>query len=378
MAGTLRAAHRRAWLLALAALAVSGCARNRVLKATAMPPEYAIAPRQNAQTIDLSKLATSAVSSELIDRGDVLEVTIETGYDKERVNNNNSLSIRVGEDGMAQVSLIGPVQVAGLELTGAEQVIRMAAVERGIYRNPSVTVLMKHQRVNKVTVVGAVKEPGTYELPRANSGLLAALVAAQGLSEEAGTDIEIRRPALRANPPPSGDKVAQGPNQLASYRETQADVRPTSSVRIDLIAATKQTNSNQNWSLDDGDVVMVERRDPQPIEVIGMVTKPGQFPLPAGKDLHVLDALALAGGTTTPYLDKINLIRRVPDRKEPLVVRISLHEAKTKGQGNLLLGAGDVVVVEQTGPNFAMDIFRTFAPYTLGATIGATVPSLVK
>ena len=44
-------------------------------------------------------------------------------------------------------------------------------------------------------------------------------------------------------------------------------------------------------------MVMVEKRDPLPVHVIGLVAKPGQITLPANQDLHLLDAIALAGGS---------------------------------------------------------------------------------
>ena len=250
-----------------------------------------------------------------------------------------------------------------------------------MFRNPSVTLLMKQQRMNKVTVVGAVKEPGTYELARANSALLAGLIAAGGFSEDAGTEIEIRRPALRSEAAPRGsgrgENVAGTPVQQASF-EQPATLRPTSSVRIDLISATKQTANSPDWYLDDGDVVMVEKRDPQPVQVIGLVGKPGQFPLPANKDMRLLDALAMAGGISTPYLDKVNVIRHLPGQNDPLIIRVSMREAKTKGKGNLLLGPGDIVSVEQTAPNFFFDMYKTIAPYAFSASLNSTLPGLIK
>jgi polysaccharide export outer membrane protein len=379
MAASRRPANRRVWILALAALTVSGCAQGRLIKATRLPADALVPHTQNAQTVDLSKLVSSSASSELIDRGDVLELTIESGYEQERTD--GGVVIRVAEDGSAQVPMVGRVEVAGLELTGAEQSIRAAAIERGVFRNPSVTLLMKQQRMNKVTVVGAVKEPGSYELPRANSALLAALIAAGGFSDNAGTEIEIRRPALRNEAIPSGtgrgDKVAGGSTTHASYDQPAA-LRPTSSVRIDLIAATKETAGSPDWYLDDGDVVMVEKRDPQPVQVIGLVGKPGQFPLPANKDMRLLDVLAMAGGVSTPYLDKVNVIRHQPGQNEPLIIRVSLREAKTKGKGNFLLGPGDIVSVEQTGPNFVMDMYKTIAPYAFSASLISTLPGLIK
>ena len=103
-------------------------------------------------------------------------------------------AIRVSEDGAVTVPLVGPIQLAGLRLTGAEEAIRAESVRRGVYRDPHVSVLIKERRANRVTVVGEVEEPSTYELPTASSDLLAALVAAGGFTEDADTVVEIRRP----------------------------------------------------------------------------------------------------------------------------------------------------------------------------------------
>jgi polysaccharide export outer membrane protein len=112
--------------------------------------------------------------------------------------------------------------------------------------------------------------------------------------------------------------------------------------------------------LEDGDVVNVERRDPQPVHVIGLVLKPGQFELPVNQDMHLLDVLALAGGVSLNVADKIHVIRNVAGREEPAVIELSLRDAKSGGKSNLRLAPGDVVSVEETPMTVAMDTVRTF------------------
>ena len=41
---------------------------------------------------------------------------------------------------------------------------------------------------------------------------------------------------------------------------------------------------------------MVPQLDQNPIQVLGLIRKPGEYKLPTDRDLRVLDALALAGG----------------------------------------------------------------------------------
>ena len=129
----------------------------------------------------------------------------------------------------------------------------------------------------------------------------------------------------------------------------------------------------REYYLDDGDVVMVEKRDPLPVHVIGLVARPGQIHLPVNQDTRLLDAVALAGGASSPYVNKILLLRRVSGSDQPLVIEVSLRDAKRTGRGNFLLGPGDVVSVEQSAPNFAMDMFKTVIPYAISPTLTATL-----
>ncbi len=178
----------------------------------------------------------------------------------------------------------------------------------------------------------------------------------------------------RGGPLPLPDNnLASDGNQQTGYAEPRTTLRPTSSTRINLISATTEVAGSREHYLDDGDVLMVEKRDPLPIDVIGLVGKPGQIRLPANQDLRLLDAIALAGGQSTPYVDKIHLLRRVKGSDQPLVVEISLRKAKATGEGNFLLGPGDVVSLEQSPANFAMEMLKTIVPYTVSPALTATL-----
>ena len=50
-----------------------------------MPPELLAAKRENAQTLDLTRLARASANSDVIDRGDVVEVSIAAGLDEKDV-----------------------------------------------------------------------------------------------------------------------------------------------------------------------------------------------------------------------------------------------------------------------------------------------------
>jgi len=301
-------------------------------------------------TINLSGLADPPAQTDAICPGDVLEVSMLTDYSKLALT---TTPVRVAQDGSVEIPLVGRVSVAGLEMEQAEQTIAAEARSRGIFRNPCITLTMKQPRTNKVTVVGAVNSPGVRELPRGSSTLLAALVAAGGLSKEAGQDVEIRHTR-----PPVGAPLAPGRPQGSLLSHEELLVAPEGVVeRVDLATAARLRKAP--YLLEDGDVVHVFRRQLEPISVLGLVHKPGEFEFPANRSLHVLDAIALAGGTSNPVADKVLLIRRPVGQPDPANIAVSLRGAK-EGAENLQLQPGDTVVVEQTAATVVVDTIQTF------------------
>lgn len=363
-------AGRLAIVVCSAALSLSlGCAGGKLYYATNMPDEFLVAARDNAQTINLSKLASAPSGSDRIDCGDVLEVTIDTGYGTTR---GNTSPVRVADDGNALVPLVGRVTLAGLELEAAEQIIASAGVERGLFRNPSVTVVMKRQRTNRITIVGAVKEEGVYDLPRGSCDLLAALVRAKGLSKEAGTEVEVSRGHDNTSgvPHPAGDRVARTPTELAAFQRGGKPAGPenkSKSYTINLVSAAKQGSGG--YRLEDGDVVTVKKLDQPPVHVLGLVAKPDEIELPVNRDMRVLDVIAKCGGVNSSVADKIHVIRHMPGREEPVVIEVSYGEAKRTGKGNLRLAPGDVVSVEQTPATVFVDTLKSFIHFGFGATV---------
>ena len=382
-------------MLLLIVVSSSGCA-NRIIKARRMPDRYQAAKVTNAQVADLSRLSMSTTSSSLIEPEDVVDVTISSGL--EEAGRITPTPVRVGDTGIATIALIGQVPLAGLEPFQAEQRIATAAIERGLFKAPQVTVTMRKKAINRITVVGAVKEQGTIELPKGQSTLLAALMAAGSLDEKAGTEIEIRRhehtaatqlsesgstaDTLDANSEDiqltsaveQSDVKQAGlirPRQLP--RSQQSSNRPSAqprTMKIDL--ATIDGTSDTDIGLKDGDVVRVETRDPNPISVIGLVQKPGQYEMPVGQPVHVLDAIAMAGERSNPWADKIYITRHVTSENEPIVIETSVVNAQHSDESNIRLSPGDVVSVEQTPQTVIHNVFSTIFRFSIVA--GQSIP----
>lgn len=332
-------------------------------KAGSLPPELVAAKPTGLESIDYTRLASSNVNSDLIYPGDLLEITIATGAEERAPT---PWQLRLAEDGTVNLPLIGPLQLAGVELNRADQLVRAAGVQRGVYRNPYVSVLLKERRSNRVTVVGAVNEPGVYNLPAIGSDLLAAIVTAGGLAEDASSLVDVRHPpgAGQLRGVQSQNVADGGQVSPVSFNRTEASAAMVS--RLDL-ADTRSVNNSVY--LADGSVVTIRPREPRVVNVIGLVRKPSQIELSPGQDVRVLDAIAMAGGRTLQIADKVNVIRRLPDQDDAVVIGVSVKDAKKNGQSNVRLAAGDVVSVEETPVTMTVDTIRSFVRFGFSSAL---------
>ncbi|MDA1018536.1 MAG: polysaccharide biosynthesis/export family protein [Planctomycetota bacterium] len=335
----------------VAVLSMLGCSIAN-FNAESMPNSMRVTARSNPQEVDLTRLAAQSVSNELIANGDVLEVTIAAGLSED---DTFTIPVRVNEnDGMGSMPVIGRVPLAGKRWNEAEAIIYEQCVQQGLYKSPHITVTMKKQRVNRVRVIGAVVEPNTYELPRQHSDLVAAITAAKGLAENAGEFIEIRYPTTdggatidRSSPRIAGGHAVDSPSiQQVSANAVIQPAAHMKSVRINMVSAAK--SGANGYNVPDGAVVFVERRDPPPVTVMGLVKHPGPLKYPIGKDLRVLDAVSMAGGRSLSMADKIYIIRARPDSTKSDVINVSIRTAKGSLKSNVLLKPGDTVSVEHT------------------------------
>lgn len=298
--------------------------------------------------------------------GDLLAVSINSGLKEE---SSRPFEIRVAHDGTLLVPLVGDVPVAGMEPEEAGRQIAEIAIRRGVYRQPYVTVQSIEQAMNHVTVLGAVTKPGSYKLARGSSDLISALAAAGGLTDEASTQIDIvhqQTPTfLAGGQGPAAQGETAGGIQLASFEggentpetaaaNAAATASPTRTVRVDLAMA--QQAAGESLQLGERAVVMVHAREEQVIHVTGLVKRPDQFELPQGTDVRLLDAVALAGGISSPVADKVIVIRQLKNMPEPLTIQASLSKAKRNPDlENVRLAAGDLVSVEATPATVIVD-----------------------
>ena len=372
VAGRFRCRH--GWPLLLIAWAQAvGCTTAHYRAAT-LPEQFRV-PTSSAHEINLANMSGLGSGSSVIGPGDLVEITIASGGEEEKVE---PILARVAQNGTVNVPLIGDVPIAGIEPVEAADRVAAASVQRGIYRQPAVVLKVEEPAVNQVTVLGAVTKPGVQKLPRGSSDVLSAVAAAGGFTKEASTEVEVMRqrsPSFLSSTPDAEGVVTAAYNEPFSsppplVQDSQlAGGSPSAPVnlqsyRLDLAQANPSRPSD--YRVGDGDVVMVYPEKDRVIHVSGLVNKPDQFKIPKDQDVYVLDAIAMAGGIKSAVADKVYVIRRLENMPEPAVIEVSIAKAKRDGRENLRLAAGDLVSVEATMLTNTVDALTTFFRMSLG------------
>ena len=219
--------------------------------------------------------------------------------------------------------------------------------------------------------MGAVETPGEYEMSTANSDLLTAIGMAGGLTDFADTIVEISQPSTLNRTSP---RNPQQPIAQVAYQTEMTPGTPTTRAglsergRVDLVRAT-MSPPPAGFPLRDGSVVIVRKRPPRFVHVMGLVNRPDQFELPPNQDIRVLDALAMAGGRTLTFADRVFVVRPVPLAAKPALIEVSVREAKENSAANILLADGDVVSVEETPVTLVLGVLNQFIRFGVNGSV---------
>lgn len=317
-----------------------------------IPAGYDAPPNANPLTVDFAQLSGTAADSDVIAKGDVINVNIAASISAKDIF---SYSVRVGDDGNAELPLIGPVRLAGLSLADADATLTQVCMQRNVYRAPHVNVTIRRRKTNRILVVGAVKEPGVKNIPVAESDLLSILFHAGGLADDAGANIEIRNVLTRDETMNDAIAVNGNRNTITPTGYATNTTTPRS-VKIDLISAA-QSGSNDYFVGDRG-VVVVEKTEPKAVFVTGLVRNPGKVEFPKGEDLRLIDAISLSGYTSSQVADKVFIIRQPTPDSKSIVIQASLSKATHDARQNVRLAPGDIVKVEHTPATVLMEAFQ--------------------
>jgi polysaccharide export outer membrane protein len=193
----------------------------------------------------------------------------------------------VNETGYISLPLLPEkVQVAGLTSFQLQDKIAELLRVSGLVSTPEVTVSLKEQHSQPITVTGAVKNPTVIQATRQTT-LLLALSQAGGVSADAGNVVIVKRPA---SSPVQAGNANIAPDAGISEHGSQT-------FTILLTDLVESGDSRFNITVVGGDVISVPRAGI--IYVVGAVNHPGAFQIQNDPDkMTALKMLSLAGGTT--------------------------------------------------------------------------------
>lgn len=169
-------------------------------------------------------------------------------------------------------------------------------------------------------------------------------------------------PALAATPPGEQAYLIEAGDvlEISVWREEDMQraviVRPDGGLSYPLVGDVQArgksveqlqaevTDKLKKYIPDPVVTVAVQQLSGNVIYVIGKVNRPGNFPVV--RTVDVVQALAMAGGMT-PYAaaNKIRILRRADGRQSAIPFAYGDIEKGEKLEQNILLRAGDVVVV---------------------------------
>ena len=326
--------------------------------------------------------------------------------------------IEVDPGGRIYLPLVGSVVAAG-KTTGE----LTAIVRQGLTRqlnDPTVTVTLLQSRPRQISVSGAVKTPGLFEIGP-NWRISEAIAAAGGLTTSpetaAATFSRAGSPAVPLNLTDVLRNSNSSENRLLRAGDNLRIVENTVPIRVagqvvapgaieaprgasisDAIAlaggfapgasravtvtrkngATGVLNlapGNKNESrVQPGDLIVVAASNAR-IAILGAVAKPGYFPLDDAKPLQLAQALAEAGGAAP----RAALTRATLTRRGGQIVPLDLYSLTVLGDEsqNLRLQSGDIVTIPEAR---GVTIFGAVAKpgtYTLETATNPRVTDLI-
>ncbi|HEV2576396.1 MAG TPA: polysaccharide biosynthesis/export family protein [Acidobacteriaceae bacterium] len=256
------------------------------------------APTTATVTTDQT-LLFPAIREPLLSPGDLISIHVFEQSDY-------SPDVRLSAQGTVVLPLIGTVQLSGLTLTQAEQLVEERLKDAGIYRNPQVTIQLTQGPNQEATVAGEVHAV----VPIVGSRrLLDVLSVAGGLPATASHVITISRPG-----------VAQP-------------------LVVDL-GTDPLRSSLANIPIFPGDTIIVSRIGV--VYMVGDFKAPGTIPLTQYSPLTLMQATALTGGLA--YQGKYNdvrLIRTVGDHRT--VVKVDIQRILHGKDPDPILQPNDIV-----------------------------------
>ncbi len=244
---------------------------------------------------------------------DLLEITVLG------VAEINKLVVRVSEEGLITLPLLGEVDVNNLTRSEVERELTRRVGEKYV-RNPQVTVFIQEYLSKRVSVLGAVERPGPFEL-LGRQTVLSVISQAGGLTRDAGKEIIVIR---------------------------QIEGGDSTTIRIPIDDLFIKGDAKLNIPLEPDDVVTVPVDKLVPIYVFGQVRNPGALQVRKSSLPSLTQAIAQAGGFSDRAVKSKVRIRRKDASGKELEITVNVKNILRGKLRDIPLQENDTVYVPES------------------------------
>ncbi len=228
-------------------------------------------------------------------------------------------TVRVSEDGNITLPLLGGVEVEGLSKDELEKKISQLLEEKYL-QNPQVTIFIREYQSKRVSVLGAVRNPGPYEL-LGRQTLLQIISQAGGITNESGKAIIV-------------------------IREVEEGVSTALKISIDDLFL--EGDARLNIPLQPNDIVNIPIDRIVNIYVFGQVRRPGALGVRRSNIPTLLQAIGQAGGFSERASKGKVLIKRIDDDGKEIRIKVNVKSIIKGKRKDIELLENDVVIVPDT------------------------------
>jgi polysaccharide export outer membrane protein len=228
-------------------------------------------------------------------------------------------TVRVSEDGKISLPLIGEIEVEGITKTELEKKLGQLLEEKYL-QNPQVTVFIREYQSKRVFILGAVRNPGPYELLGRRT-LLQVISQAGGITNESGKEIIV-------------------------IREVEDGV--STSLKISIEDLFLKGDARLNIPLQPDDIVNIPIDRIVNIYVFGQVRNPGALGVKRSNIPTLLQAIGQAGGFSERASKGKVLIKRIDDDGKEIKIKVNVKSIIKGKRKDIQLKENDVVYVPET------------------------------
>jgi len=236
-------------------------------------------------------------------------------------------AVRIDEQGYIHLPLAGRVRAAGLTTEQLEKAVALQLAK--VMRNPEVTISIADFRNHPVSVLGAVRNPGVYQITGRKT-LFEVLSLAGGLNPDASNRIKITRVA------------SEGPLPLPNAAADPTGEFFIGELNVRDVLDAKSPDSNIDVL--QNDVLTVPKADL--VYVVGAVKRSGGFPLNEKEHITVLQAVSLAEGLDRAAGAKhARILRQPAPGAERIEMSVNVQRILDGRDKDIALQANDILFI---------------------------------